>query len=74
MYNPVNEVIERAIAIAGSQYELAKRIGVNQSTVSKWLNGAEVSSRFIRAIATATGGVISDADILDSVARSKNEP
>jgi predicted transcriptional regulator len=35
-----NEAIKRAIGIAGSQAELARKAGVNQSTVSKWLNGA----------------------------------
>lgn len=65
----MNHVIEKAILITGSQSELARRIGVGQSTVSKWLNGAEISSRYITAISAATEGQISQADILSSLER-----
>lgn len=65
----MNHVIEKAIVITGSQSELARRIGVGQSTVSKWLNGAEISSRYITAISAATGGQISQAEILSSLER-----
>ncbi|WP_447868782.1 YdaS family helix-turn-helix protein [Rahnella aceris] len=65
----MNHVIEKAIVITGSQSELARRIGVGQSTVSKWLNGAEISSRYITAISAATEGQISQADILSSLER-----
>ncbi|MBE9969116.1 helix-turn-helix domain-containing protein [Citrobacter freundii] len=63
----MNTVIQRAIDIAGSQTELARRIGTDQSSVSKWLNGSEISSRFILAIVTATGGEISAYEILKSL-------
>ncbi|MEN4905674.1 MULTISPECIES: transcriptional regulator [Rahnella] len=65
----MNHVIEKAIVITGSQSELARRIGVGQSTVSKWLNGAEISSRYITAISAATEGQISQAEILSSLER-----
>ncbi|HFI1947650.1 TPA: transcriptional regulator [Yersinia enterocolitica] len=63
----MNQVIERAIDIVGSQSELAKRVGVGQSTISKWLSGAEISSRYISALEVATNGKISTAEILDSL-------
>lgn len=67
MSNTINEAIKRAINIAGSQTELARKAGVNQSTVSKWLNGAEVGSRFIKAIVVATDGQVSASEILNSI-------
>ncbi|HGK4433011.1 TPA: transcriptional regulator [Yersinia enterocolitica] len=63
----MNHVIEKAIDIAGSQSELAKRVGVGQSTISKWLGGAEISSRYISALELATGGEISTLEILESL-------
>lgn len=63
----MNTVIKRAIDIAGSQTELARRVGTDQPNISKWLNGAEISSRFILAIVTATGGEISAYEILTSL-------
>ncbi|ENL4830226.1 helix-turn-helix domain-containing protein [Salmonella enterica subsp. enterica serovar Teko] len=63
----MNEAIKRAIGIAGSQAELARKAGVNQSTISKWLNGAEISSRFIKSIVIATDGQVSASEILNSI-------
>ena len=67
MSDTVNEAIKRAICIAGSQSELARKTGVNQSTVSKWLNGAEIGSRFIKSIVIATDGQVSASEILNSI-------
>ncbi|MDU7134929.1 MAG: YdaS family helix-turn-helix protein, partial [Enterobacteriaceae bacterium] len=55
---PINSAIKKAIAIAGSQSELARRTQVRQSTVSKWLNGSEIGARFIPSIVTATDGKV----------------
>lgn len=67
MSGTINEAIKRAIGIAGSQAELARKAGVNQSTISKWLNGAEISSRFIKSIVIATDGQVSASEILNSI-------
>ncbi|CAM6497228.1 transcriptional regulator [Klebsiella michiganensis] len=67
MSDTINDAIKRAINIAGSQAELARKTGVNQSTVSKWLNGAEIGSRFIKSIVVATDGKVSAAEILNSI-------
>lgn len=66
----MNHVIEKAISMAGSQSELAKRVGVGQSTISKWLNGAEIGSRYISSISAASGGEISPEEILSSLQQS----
>ena len=63
----MNHVVGKAIDIAGSQSELAKRVGVGQSTISKWLSGAEISSRYISALEVATEGKISTIEILESL-------
>ncbi|QFH71185.1 helix-turn-helix domain-containing protein [Enterobacter sp. E76] len=66
----MNHVIEKAINIAGSQSDLAKQVGVGQSTVSKWLNGSEISSRYISALVKATNGEVTTEEILKSLASS----
>lgn len=66
----MNHVIEKAINIAGSQSDLAKQVGVGQSTVSKWLNGAEISSRYISALVKATNGEVTTEEILKSLTSS----
>ncbi|WPO93791.1 YdaS family helix-turn-helix protein [Buttiauxella sp. HR94] len=66
----MNHVIEKAINIAGSQSDLAKQVGVGQSTVSKWLNGAEISSRYISALVKATNGEVTTEEILKSLPSS----
>lgn len=69
----MNVVIKRAIQIVGTQSELARQVGADQSTVSKWLNGTPVSSRFIAPISAATGGKITAAEILESIATDKSD-
>lgn len=63
----MNHVIQKAIRLAGSQANLAKRIGVGQSTISKWLNGAEISARYISALVTAMDGQVTAEEILKSL-------
>ena len=48
--------IEKAVALAGSQAELARRIGVKQAHVWNWLNrDAKVPADRVLAIEAATG-------------------
>lgn len=63
----MNHVIQKAIRLAGSQANLAKRIGVGQSTISKWLNGAEISARYISALVTAMDDQVTAEEILKSL-------
>ena len=69
----MNTVIKKAIEIVGSQKELAKKIGVNQSAVSKWLCGGGIRSQYIPKIVMATRGEISAEEILASIPTSLNE-
>lgn len=47
--------IETAVAIAGSQSELARRIGVRQGYVWKWLRSKKVPAERCADIELATG-------------------
>ncbi|AMO49165.1 Hypothetical protein AKI40_2776 [Enterobacter sp. FY-07] len=54
-----NSAVEKAIAIAGSQKELAKRCGKAQSTVCDWLNGKkQISPVHVIGLVRAVGGEI----------------
>ena len=54
-----NPAVEKAIAIAGSQKELAKRCGKAQSTVCDWLNGKkQISPIHVPVLVRASEGQI----------------
>lgn len=54
-----NIAVQKAIAIAGSQKELAKRCGRAQSTVCEWLNGKKkIKPENVTKLVAATGGKI----------------
>jgi DNA-binding transcriptional regulator YdaS (Cro superfamily) len=59
----MNEVIQRALKIVGSQKRLAVICGVSQPAVHKWLNGGTVSPEKVTAIVSATGGEIKAHEI-----------
>lgn len=63
----MNKAIEEAISIVGSQQKLACMVGIQQSTVSKWLRGSEIKSRYLKKIELATNGKVSISDILKSL-------
>lgn len=50
-----NAAIKKAVDIAGSQSELARRIGARQGDVWKWLKGRKVKPDLVLAIEEATG-------------------
>lgn len=54
-----NPAVAKAIAIAGSQKELAKRCGKAQSTICDWLNGKKrISPVHVPELVNAVGGEI----------------
>ncbi|HHH0797400.1 TPA: transcriptional regulator [Yersinia enterocolitica] len=60
----MNQIIKTAIAIVGTQKELARACGVSQSAVQKWLhNKAKVAPENVDALVKATGGAIEDYQI-----------
>lgn len=54
------QALDQAIRSAGSQSELARRIGVNQQNISHWLNKANgtVPAEQVIPIETATDGAV----------------
>ncbi|HEI9812584.1 YdaS family helix-turn-helix protein [Serratia sp. IR-2025] len=69
----INSVIQKAISIAGSQVELAEKVGVDQSSVSKWLNGGGIKSKYIPSIVSATNGQVTTTEILSSLQEKPTE-
>ena len=59
--------IEKAISITGSQSELARRIGVRQGTLWKWLRKGVAPAEHIVAIERATNGKISRYELRPDV-------
>ena len=56
--------LQRAVAIAGSQTELARRIGLKQAHVWNWLNKARrVPGEAVLAIEAATGGKVTRTEL-----------
>lgn len=63
----MNPAIEKAITIAGSQSQLARLVGVDQSAVHKWLFGGGIRAQHIPALSRATNGQISVDELLASL-------
>lgn len=59
----MNKCIQAAIEECGSQIELAKLCGVNQTAVWLWLNGGGISARYLPSIVSAGRGRFSYEDI-----------
>lgn len=66
----MNKSISKAITLLGSQAELARKVGVGQPTISKWLNGSDIGARYIVRISVATKGQVSVDEILESLNRT----
>lgn len=56
--------IERAVEKAGGQTKLGDAIGVTQSQVSQWVNGAPIHPRHFPKIEQATEGEVTPGDLL----------
>lgn len=63
----MNIVIQRAISLVGSQRELARKVGVDQSAVSKWLWGGGIRSQYIPSLVEATDGQLTAVEIINSL-------
>lgn len=63
----MNTVIQKIITLVGSQKELADKVGVNQSAVSKWLGGGGIRSQYIPALVNASNGEVTTEEILRSL-------
>ncbi|EPK3139682.1 helix-turn-helix domain-containing protein [Enterobacter cloacae] len=65
----MNNTIQRAIDIAGSQKKLADLCGVAQPTVWRWLHGGGIDARYVMKIVSATGGKIKATEIRPDLAQ-----
>ncbi|WP_075290723.1 transcriptional regulator [Histophilus somni] len=63
----MNKNIEKAISICGSQENLAKACGVTQMAISKWLYGGGINAKYISLISKATGGQVTESELLKSL-------
>ncbi|EMK1731208.1 helix-turn-helix domain-containing protein [Salmonella enterica] len=63
----MNQVIQRAINIAGTQAILAQRVGVSQKTIHTWLYGTRFGGHYITDIVRATDGKVTAAELLLSL-------
>ncbi|HEP0813073.1 TPA: helix-turn-helix domain-containing protein [Enterobacter chengduensis] len=65
----MNNTIQRAIDIAGSQKKLADLCGVAQPTVWRWLHGGGIDARYVMKIVSATDGKIKATEIRPDLAQ-----
>ncbi|MDE8034625.1 helix-turn-helix domain-containing protein [Actinobacillus equuli subsp. haemolyticus] len=61
----MNETINKAINILGSQTALAEACGVTQGAVRKWLRGGGIDSKYLLKIEKATGGQVTVREICE---------
>lgn len=59
--------LEAAVAAAGSQSELARRIGVRQGYIWRWLRAGKIAAEYVLAVEAATGGAVTRHDLRPDV-------
>ncbi|EMB2734806.1 helix-turn-helix domain-containing protein [Serratia liquefaciens] len=64
----MNEAIQKAVSIVGSQQKLASLCGVKQPTVWRWLHGGGLDARYVKLIVNATGGQVTAVEIRPDLA------
>lgn len=71
----MNPAIQTAIALVGTQKELATACGVSQSAVQKWLhNKTRVAPENVDALVQATGGKVQAYQIRPDLPRLFPKP
>ncbi|MCQ9124735.1 YdaS family helix-turn-helix protein [Rodentibacter caecimuris] len=66
----MNKAIEKAISICGTQQALAEKCGVNQSSVSFWLNGGGITGKSIKRIVAATNNQVNESEIIAGISEN----
>ncbi len=61
------KAFKRAIAITGSQVNMAKAIGKKQAHVSMWIKRGKVPAEVCRLIEQATNGVVTRYELREDV-------
>lgn len=65
----MNQAIQDAIWLFGSQNRLAKAVGVSQTAVRKWREGSGMDVRHAQKIEELTGGKVTARQISDGIRR-----
>jgi DNA-binding transcriptional regulator YdaS (Cro superfamily) len=66
----IKKQLDRAVAITGSQKDLAKAIGASQGAVTNWvLLKHPVPLKYLSAIEKATGGLVTAAHLRPDLAK-----
>lgn len=68
----MNNPVQKAIEIVGSQVALAKRCNVWQQTVSKWLHKGQVPFESVEKVVMATNGKITAAELCPKIKKIIN--
>ena len=55
LYAIGNNIVKRLEEIGMTQYRLAKLLGVNQGTLSKWINGRDMKASMLYRISRILG-------------------
>lgn len=66
----LNLLIDKAAAIAGSDYKLAKSLGVSRQAVSNWRHGHKVPSPAMRAIMANLAGLDAQTELARATVQS----
>lgn len=69
----MNEAIEKAVKILGTQAKLAELCNVSQQSVHKWVKGGGISVTLAQKIENATNGQVTVYEIAKGVKEAKNE-
>lgn len=67
----MNNSIQKAVEILGSQSALARACGVSQPTVNLWLKGGGISVTLAQKIENATNGQVTVYEIAKGVKQEK---
>jgi DNA-binding transcriptional regulator YdaS (Cro superfamily) len=63
----MNNPVQKAIDIVGSQIELARRCNVWQQTISKWLYKGHVPFKSVEKVVIATNGKVTAAELCPQI-------
>ena len=63
----LNELIDKAASIVGSEYRIAKTFGIPQSHVTEWKSGTRTCSAEDRALLADLAGVDPFAEIAEAM-------